>query len=234
MGAANHVVKLRGGVLRSCISVSNRMSWGERAFFMPAPSILARPKPTYWLSYLLVMPLAGFMVAAFIVVGGSAMLDHKTTREEILTAWAVATTLITLFALNVDRRKPHFELTDSALRIGRGSYATVIPLEEIESAVFGLPEYTPWWFCVLRFAPQSRGAHQFISMTRANTLFIRFGERRYVPLCLYYTWMQNGRELMESLREQLRDKLVGAESYTAAEVKALGLAKFNRVGVVRG
>jgi hypothetical protein len=201
---------------------------------MPAPSIIARPKPTYWLSYLLVMPVAGFMFAAVIVVGGSAMLDHKTTREEILTAWAVATTLITMFALNVDRRKPHFELTDSALRIGRGSYATVIPLEEIESAVFGLPGYTPWWFCVLRFAPQSRGAHQFISMTRANTLFIRFGESRYVPLCLYYTWMLNGRELMEALRERLSEKLVGAESYTAAEVKALGLAKFNRVGTLKG
>jgi hypothetical protein len=201
---------------------------------MPVPSILARPKPTYWLSYLLVMPLAGFMVAAFIVVGGSAVLGHKPTREEILSAWAIATTLITLFALNVDRRKPHFELTETALRIGRGSYATVIPLEEIESAVFGLPEFTPWWFCVLRFAPQSRGAHQFISMTRANTLFIRFGERRYVPLCLYYTWMLNGRELMEALRERLREKIVGAESYTAAEVKALGLAKFNRVGTLKG
>jgi len=210
------------------------MSWGERAFFMPAPSILARPKPTYWLSYLLVMPLAGFMFAAFIVVGGSELIGHKTTRGEILTAWVVATTLVTLFALNVDRRKPHFELTDTALRIGRGSYATVIPLEEIESAVFGLPELTPLWFRLLRYAPQSRGSHHFISMMRANSLFIRFGQRRYVPLCLYFTWIQNGRELMEALRERLREKLVGAESYTAAEVKALGLAKFNRVGTLRG
>lgn len=201
---------------------------------MPAPSLLARPKPTYWLSYLLVMPLAGFMFAAFIVVGGSAMLGHKPTREEILTAWAVATTLITLFAFYIDRRRPHFELTDTALRIGRGRHATVIPLAEIESAVFGLPEHTPWWFRILRYAPQSRGSHHFISLTRANTLFIRFGESRYLPLCLYYTWMLNGRELMEALRERLREKLAGAESYTAAEVKALGLAKFNRVGVLRG
>jgi hypothetical protein len=28
--------------------------------------------------------------------------------------------------------------------------------------------------------------------------------------------------------------MVGAESYTAAEVKALGLPKFNRVGTLRG
>jgi hypothetical protein len=210
------------------------MSWGERAFFMPAPSIIARPKPTYWLSYLLVMPVAGFMLAAFVVVGGSELLGHKPTRAEMLTGWAVATTLVTLFALNVDRRKPHFELTDTTLRIGRGPDATVIPLEEIESAVFGLPEHTPWWFRVLRFAPQSRGTHQFISMTRANTLFIRFGEGHYVPLCLYYTWMQNGSELMEALQERLCEKMVGAESYSAAEVKALGLAKFNQVGVVRG
>ena len=210
------------------------MSWGERAFFMPAPSIIARPTPTYWLSYLLVMPVAGFMLAAFVVVGGSELLGHKPTRAEMLTAGAIATVLVTLFALNVDRRKPHFELTDTTLRIGRGSYATVIPLEEIESAVFGLPEYTPWWFRIMRFAPQSSGTHHFIAMMRANTLFIRFGERRYVPLCLYYTWMQNGRELMEALRERLRDKLVGAESYTVAEVKALRLAKFNRVWTLRG
>ncbi|MCF7790178.1 MAG: hypothetical protein K9N47_28930 [Prosthecobacter sp.] len=201
---------------------------------MPVPTILARPKPTYWLSYLLVMPVAGFMLAAVIVVGGSAMLGHKPTRPEILTAWAVATTLVTLFAFYIDRRRPHFELTDTALRIGRGSYATEIPLEEIESAVFGLPEHTPWWFRMLRFAPQSRGAHHSISAARANSLFIRFGGRRYVPLCLYYTWVQNGPELMDALRERLRDKLVGADSYTAAEVKALGLARFNRVGTLRG
>lgn len=201
---------------------------------MPAPSLLARPKPTYWLSYLLVMPVAGFIFTA--VIGGAivGLLDYKPTRLEFFAGWVVVTVLVTLFALNIDRRKPHFELTNSTLRIGRGSYATVIPLAEIESAVFGLPEYTPWWFRILRYAPQSRGAQHFISLTRANTLFIRFGRGRYVPLCLYYTWMQNGRELMEALRERLRDKLVSAESYTAAEVKALGLAKFNRVGAVRG
>jgi hypothetical protein len=138
-----------------------------------------------------------------------------------------------LFALNVDRRKPHFELTDTTLRIGRGAYATVIPLAEIESAVFGLPAHTPWWFRILRFAPQSHGTHGFISAARANSLFIRFGERRYVPLCLYYTWMHNGPELMNALRRKLNDKLVGPESYTAEEVKALNLPRFNRVGVVR-
>ena len=200
---------------------------------MPAPSILARPKPTYWLSYPLVMPLAGFMLTA--VVGGaiSERLGHKPTRPEMLTSWAMATTLITLYALNVDRRKPHFELTDTTLRIGRGASATVIPLAEIESAVFGLPTHTPWWFRMLRYAPQSRGTHGFISAARANSLFIRFGERRYVPLCLYYTWMQNGAELMNALRARLKEKIMGAESYTAAEVKALSLPIFNRVGTLR-
>lgn len=200
---------------------------------MPAVSIIARPKPTYWLSYLLVMPVAGFIFTA--VIGGALcrLLGHQPTRPEIFIGWGIVTTLITLFALNIDRRRPHFELTDSTLRIGRGKHATVIPLAEIESAVSGLPEHTPWWFRVLRFAPQSRGTHQFISMTRANALFIRFGQGRHVPLCLCYTWMQNGRELMEALRERLHEKMLGADSYTAAEVKALGLPKFNRVGVVR-
>lgn len=190
--------------------------------------------PTYWLSYVLVMPLAGFIFNAMILIGIGGLLGHKPTPPELLTGWAIATVLITLFALNIDRRKPHFELTDSTLRIGRGAYATVIPLEEIESAVFGLPEHTPWWFRILRFAPQSRGTHHFISMSRACSLFIRFGSRRYVPLCLYYTWMLNGRELMEALRERLQEKMVGAESYTPAEVAALKLAKFNRVGMLRG
>ncbi len=199
---------------------------------MPAPSILARPKPTYWLNYLWLMPMAGFVFAAVIGGGLSERLDHKPTRPEMLTAWAIATTLVTLFALNVDRRKPHFELTDSTLCIGRGAYATVMPLEEIESAVFGLPAQTPWWFRMLRFAPQSHGTHPFISAARANSLFIRFGERRYVPLCLYYSWVQNGPELMTALRERLREKTVGAESYTAEEVKALSLPRFNRVGTL--
>lgn len=201
---------------------------------MPAESILAHPKPTYWLSYLLVMPVAGFIFNAMILLGLGGLLGFKPTGAQLLGGWAITTALLTFFALNIDRRKPHFELTDSTLRIGRGAYATVIPLEEIESAVFGLPAHTPWWFRIMRFAPQSRGTHGFISMTRANTLFLRFGSGRYVPLCLYYTWMQNGRELMEALRERLREKLVGAESYTPAEMKALRLAKFNRVGVVRG
>jgi hypothetical protein len=76
-------------------------------------------------------------------------------------------------ALNIDRRKPHFELTGTTLRIGRGTYATVIPLAEIESAVFGLPGHTPWWFRMMLWA--SRREHDFISMSRANSLFIRFG-----------------------------------------------------------
>ena len=201
---------------------------------MSAQSLIARPKLTYWLSYLVVMPLAGFVLNAMILGGGRGLLEHQPNRSEIVTGWVIATTLITLFALNIDRRKPHFKLTDTTLRIGRGGYATLIPLAEIESAVFGLAEHTPWWFRVLRFAPQSRGAHQFISMSRANSLFIRFGSGRYVPLCLYYTWMQNGCELMDALRERLRYKLVGAESYTAAEVKALRLPRFNRVGELKG
>ncbi len=197
---------------------------------MPARSIIARPQPAYWLSYLLVMPVAGFIFAMMIGGATAGLLDHKLTGPEILTLWAIATTLLTLSALNIDRRKPHFELTDSTLRIGRGTYATVIPLAEIESAVYGLPGHTPWWFRVMRFA--SRREYDSISEARANSLFIRFGERRYVPICLYYTWMQNGRELMEALRGRLSHKLVGTESYTAAEVKALGLAKFNRVGTL--
>ena len=200
---------------------------------MPAQSIIARPKPIYWLSYLLVMPLAGFIFAAVIGGGLCEWLGHKMTREEILTGWALSTTLITLFALNVDRRKPHFELTDTTLRIGRGAYATLIPLDEIESAVFSLPAHTPRWFRMLRLASQSHGTHQFISAARANSLFIRFGSGRYAPLCLYYTWMRNGPELMTALRERLRYKLVGPESYTVAEVKALSLPRFNRVGTLR-
>jgi hypothetical protein len=68
---------------------------------------------------------------------------------------------------------------------------------------------------------------------REASLFIRFGERRYVPFCLYYGWMRNGPELMNALRLMLREKMVGAESYTAAEVGALRLPRFNRVGVIR-
>jgi hypothetical protein len=199
---------------------------------MPAESIIARPTPTYWLIYLLVMPLAGFIFNAMILLGLGGLLDLKPTGAQLLGGWAITTALITLFALNIDRRKPHFELTDSTLRIGRGSHATVIPLVEIESAVFGLPRHTPWWFRMMRFV--NLREYDSISKARANSLFIRFGEHRHVPLCLCYTWMQNGRELMETLRARLRHKTVGAESYTPAEVKALGLAKFNRVGVVRG
>ncbi len=200
---------------------------------MPALPLNVRPQPYYWLNYLWLMPVAGFMFTA--VIGGAVagLLDHKLTRTKILTGWVITTTLARLFALNIDRRKPHFELTDSTLRIGRGSYATIIPLSDIESAVFGLPEHTPWWFRMMRFAPQSRGTHHFIKSARETSLFIRFSNRRYVPLCLYYNWMRNGPELMNALREMLRDKLVSHDSYTQAEVAALNLPKFNRVGVLR-
>ena len=103
------------------------------------------------------MPAAAFILTALIGGGICALLDHKATLPELLTGWALMTVLLTLFALNIDRRKPHFELTDATLRIGRGSHATVIPLEEIESAVFGMPEHMPEWLRMLRFAPQSRG-----------------------------------------------------------------------------
>lgn len=200
---------------------------------MPAPSIIiARPTPTYWLIYLLIMPFGGFICGDMILLGLGWLLDFKPTGAQLLGGWAITTAIFTLLTLNIERRKPHFELTDSTLRIGHGTYATVIPLVEIESAVFGLPEYTPWWFRVILWTSRREG--DFISEARANSLFIRFGERRYVPICLCYTWMQNGRELMETLRARLRHKTVGAESYTAAEVRVLSLAKFNRVGTLRG
>ena len=38
---------------------------------------------------------------------------------------------------------------------------------------------------------------------------------------------------MEALRERLRDKFVGQDTYTEAEVAALGLPVFNRVKTLR-
>ena len=110
----------------------------------------------------------------------------------------------------------------------------MIPLAEIESVVFGLPAHTPWWFRMLRYGPKSHGTHRFITIARANTLFIRFSHHRYVPLFLLYSWMHNGPEIMKALHERLRDKFVGQDSYTAAEVKALGFTVFNRVQTLRG
>ena len=178
--------------------------------------------------------MAGIVFSALLVGGIGGHFGYKPTRPEMLECFIIIATLFTLFALNIDRRKPHYELTDTTLRIGRSSYATVIPLAEIESAVFGLPAHTPWWFRMLRYGSRSHGTYQFITVARANSLFIRFSNHRYVPLFLYYHWMHNGPELMNALRERLREKTVGAESYTPAEVKALGLPVLNRVKTLRG
>jgi hypothetical protein len=189
---------------------------------MPAQSLIARPKWYYWLNYLWLTPMAGIVFSAFIVVGIGGQFGYKPTRPEMLGWWIITATLFTLFALNIDRRKPHYELTDTTLRIGRSSYATVIPLAEIETIVFGLPAHTPWWFRMLRYGPKSHGTHRFITVARANTLFIRFTNHRYVPRFLLYSWMHNGPEIMEALRERLRDKFVGQDTYTEAETAAFG------------
>jgi hypothetical protein len=209
------------------------MSFAKPTPFMPAPSIIARPKWYYWLNYLWLTPMAGIVFSALIIGGIGGHFGYKPTRPEMLEWFIIFATVFTLFALNTDRRKPHYELTDTTLRLGRSSYVKVIPLEEIESVVHGLPAYTPWWFRLMRYGPKSHGAHRFISIARANTLFIRFSNHRCVPLFLLYSWMHNGPEIMVALHERLRDKFVGHDSYTPAEVKALGFTVFNRVQMLR-
>jgi hypothetical protein len=56
----------------------------QAAFFMPAPSIIARSTPTYWLIYLLVMPVASFIFNAMILLGLGGLLDFKPTGAQLL------------------------------------------------------------------------------------------------------------------------------------------------------
>jgi hypothetical protein len=195
--------------------------------------ILARPKAGYWWSYVLVMPFAGLMLSALLHAVVTNWLDFQPAQHEVQAMWATATALLTLLVIRFDRTRLHYELTDTALQLGRGNSAQVLHFTELDSVVLGLPPHTPRWLRWMHFHPRIRASLRNLEDQRATALYLRFRDGRFLPLTLNFRWLDRGPELMAALRERLRESFVAHDSYTADEVAALKWPRWNRVRWLR-
>ena len=195
--------------------------------------ILARPKARYWWSYVLVMPFAGLMLSAVLHAVVTKVLDFRPAPHEVQAMWATATALLTLLVIRFDRTRLHYELTDTALQLGRGTVAQVLHFADLDSVVLGLPPHTPRWLRWMRFHPGIRASLRNLADQRATALYLRFRDGRFLPLSLDFRWLHRGPDLMAALRERLQESFVAHDSYTTDEVAALKWPRWNRVRRLR-
>jgi hypothetical protein len=193
------------------------------------PSIVVSPRRAYWLTYLWLMPLAGFVMTAVIGGAASKAMGHDLTGQEIVTGWIIVTAALSVFAYNRDQSRPHFSFSDNLLTIGKGPSSVRIHESEIESIVVGLPKDIPWWQRLLKFHP----AQKSLIANRQNSLLLRISGSRCVPLCTGHSFLTNGQEIMEAVLIANGLKIVSAKSYTDAEIRALKIPRWNRVSILR-
>lgn len=153
----------------------------------------------------------------------------KPERWEVIALWMAVTTAIVGWTIRHDYRHVCYTLLSDAIELGRGTHATRIGFDEIESIVTGLPEKLHWIFRLQRFNPKSRGLHRNIVQARENTLLLRLHGDRYLPLNTSYASLANGRKFMTDFIELNRAKLVGRKTYTEREIAGLMLGKSNRL-----
>ncbi|MEQ1631755.1 MAG: hypothetical protein ABL997_05250 [Planctomycetota bacterium] len=198
----------------------------------PLP-IVARPKASYWWTYVLIAPVAGLMLFAFTLPLIKGVFDCRPTPHECRVAWAVTSAAIAGLMLRFDRTMLYFELTTSCLQLGRGSGAHVIRFSDLDSIVMGLPDRIPTWMRWLGHLPRVRAAVKTFRTMRANAIYLRCRDGRFVPLSLASAWLQNGALLHSTLLELLEQKVVGPDSYTDEETAALERPRWNRVRWLR-
>jgi hypothetical protein len=190
-----------------------------------AALLRARPKRWYWLLYLLVMPIAGFIFTAIGLGLIALLLRLRMNPALIVPVWAVVTGAIVGWGYPRDRQRMFASLTGDALRLGIAE-DVVIPFHEIESIVIGLPAKLPWWTFLMKANP---GALRGLVLARDNTVVLRLINGRYLCLRFASTWIQGGRTLVLGLLEINREKVVGPETYTPEETTRLCMPPLHKV-----
>ncbi len=196
-------------------------------------SLIATTKPSsrYWLG-LLFVPFATFVFVAMALGIYRAVTDAEVSRSSILMAWGIITLLIIVWCVLRDSHVLTWTLTETDLRRGKNQDDLVIPFDDIESIVLGLPPRLPWFFRIARFHPRSRGAYRNLMVLRSTAFLLRLRDGRIMPLNFMTAQYQNGQAFMEAFLRLNASKVIGPESYTDAEIRRLGVAPLNRIVTV--
>jgi hypothetical protein len=168
--------------------------------------------------------IVGFWLAAapFLVWAVADRLGADPSRETFLgLAGLIAG--VGIVATLVSIRSAYLAVTPDSLQLGRRPSETVVELAEIESIVKGLPVGKPWWM-------RTGGVlNSRVAAIRRDSLLIRLAGGRYLALYISPVHFANHNELRKSLLERNRDKIVGPDSYTPAEIRRLKNAAINAI-----
>ena len=127
-----------------------------------------------------------------------AVTDAEVSRSSILMAWGIITLVIILWCVLRDPHVLTWTLTETDVRRGKNQDDLVIPFDDIESIVLGLPPRLPWFFRIARFHPRSRGAYRNLVVLRSTAFLLRLRGGRIMPLNFMTAQYQNGQAFMEA------------------------------------
>jgi len=187
--------------------------------------VMTRPSARYWLALLLI-PFATIVAVAMPLGIYLSVAHAEPSRPLIIAIWGCLTLAVLAYCILHDPQVLTWTITKNELRRGKKRNDIVIPFEEIESIVTGMPLQCPWYLQPTRFHPGYRN----LLVLRKTALLLRLQGGRLLPLNLMTAQYENGYALMEYLLRSNDSKVVGPESYTEAEIRRLTSAiGFNRI-----
>lgn len=130
-----------------------------------ASLVTVRPNPRVWWG-LLFIPLATFVFLAIALGVYRAIAGSEVSRTALLWIWGILTVAVLAWSIVRDPHLLTWSLTERDLRRGKKQHNLVIPFDDIESIVIGMPPRLPWFFRIARFHPRSSGAYRNLVTVR--------------------------------------------------------------------
>lgn len=186
------------------------------------------PSSRYWFG-LLFIPLATFFFFAIALGIYVDVSGASVSRPMFFSAWVVLTLFIMGWSVVRDRQNLTWSLTSTELRRGKTAPNLVIPFDDIESIVLGLPSQLPWFLRLARVHPASHAAHRNLVTVRSTAFLLRLRDRRLLPLTFLTGQYRDGERMMREFLRLNAAKIVGGETYTEAEIRCLATASLNTI-----
>jgi hypothetical protein len=134
-----------------------------------------------------------------------------------------------IVATRVSIRSSYLAVTPDSLEVGRRPRETVVDFAEIESIGEGLSVGESLFMRAGRLEHTSRVVIGHLAAIRRDSLLIRLAGGRYLALYISPVHFASPDDLRMSLLERNCEKIVGADSYTQAEIRRLKNAAINAI-----
>ncbi len=176
-----------------------------------------------------ILIVAGWLAAAPFSVWAIADRIGADPSRETFLGLAALIAGVGIVATLVSIRSAYVAVTPDSLELGRRPRKTVVEFAEIGSIVEGLPAGESLSMRIGRLEHTSGVVIHRVAAIRRDSLLIRLAGGRYLALYLSPVHFTNTGELRMSLLERNRGKIVGADSYTPAEIRRLKNAAINAI-----